>query len=198
MLSLQVVRLQKTLFQANAFGKPFKGHIGSMNDEFLEILLSDQGKAISSNPRQMRWHALVIKWCLRVYIKSHSLYEDLRNSGGLKLPSWRTLSDYKNFNSTDLGWHIENLQNMKRQFDQMKPPLHAKLGVLVFDEVKINEGLVFDPKNWGLLGFTDLCEDEFAKANGQATTANGKDKLATHVLQFFFRCVFFKFDYPSS
>ena len=173
-------------------------HTGSMNDEFLEILLSDQGKAMSSNPRQMRWHPLVIKWCLRIYIKSHRLYEDLRNSGGLKLPSGRTLSDYKNFNSTDSGWHVENLQNMKRQFDQMKPPLHAKLGALVFDEVKINEGLVFDPQNWELVGFTDLCEDEFAKANGQATTANGKDKLATHVLQFFFRSVFFKFDYPCA
>ena len=77
-------------------------------------------------------------------------------------------------------------------------PLHAKLGVLVFDEVKINEGLVFEPKNWELVGFMDICEDEFAKANGQATTANGKDKLATHVLQFFFRSVFFKFDYPCA
>jgi hypothetical protein len=48
---------------------------------------------------------------------------------------------------------MENIQNMKKQFDKMKPPKHAKLGELVFDEVKIiNEGLVFDHKNWELVG----------------------------------------------
>ena len=72
-------------------------HTGNLNDEFLEILLRDQAKAISTEAKQMRWHPLVIKWCLRIYIKSHRLYEDLRNSGGLKLPSGRTLSDYKKF-----------------------------------------------------------------------------------------------------
>jgi hypothetical protein len=48
---------------------------------------------------------------------------------------------------------MENIQNMKKQFDKMKPPKHAKLGELVFDEVKIiNEGLVFDHKNRDLVG----------------------------------------------
>jgi hypothetical protein len=32
------------------------------------------------------------------------LYEDLRNSGGLKLPSGQLLSDYKNFDSPNSGW----------------------------------------------------------------------------------------------
>jgi hypothetical protein len=38
----------------------------------------------------------------------------------------------------------------------MKPQKHAKLGGLIFDEVKIKEGLVFVCKNWELIGFTDL------------------------------------------
>ena len=38
----------------------------------------------------------------------------------------------------------------------MKPPKHAKFGQLVFDEVKINKGLVIDLKNWELVGFTDI------------------------------------------
>ena len=91
-------------------------HTGNLNDEFLEILLRDQAKAISTEAKQMRWHPLVIKWCLRIYIKSHRLYEDLRNSGGLKLPSGRTLSDYKNFCSPETGWQTENLQIMMQQF----------------------------------------------------------------------------------
>ena len=164
-------------------------HTGSLNDEFLEILLSDQGKAMATNPKQMRWHPLVIRWCLRIYIKSHSLYEDILNSGGFKLPSGRTLSDYKNFNHSDSGWHVEIIEMMKKQFDKMKPPKHAKLGQLVFDEVKINEGLVFDPKNWELVGFTDINEDEIK--NGEKSATDRSEKLATHVLQFFFRSLFF-------
>ena len=42
---------------------------------------------------------------------------------------------------------------MKNQFDKMKPPKHAKLGVLFFDEVKI-KGLVFNSRFWEFIGFT--------------------------------------------
>ena len=142
----------------------------------------------------MRWHPLVIKWCLRIYIKSHGLYEDIRNSGGLKLPSGRLLSDYKNFCAPECGWKTANLQNMKAQFDKMKPPKHAKLGIMVFDEVKIKEGLVFDCKNWELIGFTDLQDAEIL--DGKPTKPT--DNLATHVLQIFFRSLFFNFDYPCA
>jgi hypothetical protein len=44
---------------------------------------------------------------------------------------------------------MENIQNMKKQFDKMKPLKQAKLGDLV---KVINEGLVFDHKNWELVG----------------------------------------------
>jgi hypothetical protein len=40
---------------------------------------------------------------------------------------------------------------IREEFDRMKPPKHASLGGLIFDEVKINEGLVFDHKNWELV-----------------------------------------------
>lgn len=137
-----------------------------------------------------------MKWCVRIYIKSHSLYEDFRNSGGLKLLSGRTLSDYKNFNHTNSGWHLETIQVMRKQFHKMKTLKHAKLGQLVFDKVTINEGLVFDQKNWELVGFTDINEDEMKK--GEKSNTYQSKKLATHVLQFFFRSLFFKFDYPCA
>jgi hypothetical protein len=171
-------------------------HTGRLNDDFLEVLLSDQAKASNTSSRQMRWNPLVIKWCLRIYIKSHGLYEDLRNSGGLKLPSGRLLSDYKNFDSPDSGWKTSHLQNMKTQFKKMKPPKHAKLGGLIFDEVKIKEGLVFDCKNWELIGFTDLQGDGISDEKTGAEKPT--DNLATHVLQIFFRSPFFKFDYPCA
>ena len=76
----------------------------------------------------------------------------------------------------------------------MKPPKHAKLGIMVFDEVKIKEGLVFDCKNWELTGFTDLQDIEILDGKPNKPT----DNLATHVLQIFFRSLFFNFDYPCA
>jgi hypothetical protein len=114
----------------------------------------------------------------------------MRSSAALKLLSGRTLSDYKNFNTPKSGWNSETIESMKMKFDKMKPPKHAKLGGLFFDEVKIKEGLVFDSSSWELIGFTDIHEE-----NG---TNNPLDKLATHVLQFFYRSLFFKFDFPCA
>ena len=77
----------------------------------------------------------------------------------------------------------------------MKPPKHANLGGLFFDEVKINEGLVFDHKNWELIGFTDLLDNSLTNNSPEM---HGSENLATHILQFFFRSTFFKFDYPCA
>lgn len=171
-------------------------HTGNMNDEFLEILLSDQAKALTTESRQMRWHPAVIRWCLRIYLRSHKLYDDLRNSGGLKLPSGRTLSDYNNFCSPQTGWKTENLRIMKEQFDKKNAPKHGKLGGLFFDEMKIKEGLVFDTKNWELVGFTDLLQNNVLDTVTDKSDAG--DNLASHVLQFFFRSTFFNFDFPCA
>ena len=78
-------------------------HTGGMQDQFFEVLLKDQAKALTTPSRQMRWHPLVIKWRLRVYSKSHALYDDIRDFGFLKLTSGTTLSDYKNFCSSSSG-----------------------------------------------------------------------------------------------
>ena len=168
-----------------------RDHTGFAKDELMEILLKDEAKALNTPAKQMRWHPLVIQWCLKTYCKSHSLYEGIRSSGALRLPSGRTLSDYKNFNPTQSGWQSETIKNMKDKFEKMKPPKHGKLGGLFFDEVKIKEGLVFDTSSWELIGFTDTLEKE---NHADEPTEN----LATHVLQFFYRSLFFKFDFPCA
>ena len=70
----------------------------------------------------------------------------------------------------------------------MTPNKSAKLGALIFDEVKVQEGLVFDPATWELIGFTDFGEDEH---NTSVTSAcKPEENIATHVLRFFFKGCF--------
>ena len=78
----------------------------------------------------------------------------------------------------------------------MTPNKSAKLGALIFDEVKVQEGLVFDPAVWELIGFTDFGEDEH---NTSVTSAcKPEENIATHVLRFFVKRLFSNFELPCA
>lgn len=44
--------------------------------------------------RQLRWHPMMVKWCLHLKMISSAAYHAMRSSGFIKLPSERTLRDY--------------------------------------------------------------------------------------------------------
>ena len=131
-----------------------------------------------------------------MYSKSHALYDDIRNSGFVKLPSGGTLSHYKNFCSSSSGWKTDSIMIMKEKLEKLTPNKSARLGALVVDKVKIQEGLVFDPPTWELIWFTDPGEDEH---NTSVTSAcKPEENIATHVLQFFFKTLFPNFEFPCA
>ena len=66
------------------------------------------------------------------------------------------------------------MQNISLKFEQSDNPLECKVGMLIFDEMKIKEGLVWSAESNKLLDFTDI---EY-EGNG--------DKIATNILQVFF------------
>ena len=64
---------------------------------FRKLFWEQQMEALKSkDPRQRRWHPLIIKWCLNLKMMSSAAYDNLRTSGMLVLPSQRTLRDYAN------------------------------------------------------------------------------------------------------
>lgn len=73
-----------------------KQHTGQESDIFIKYLIQDQAKALVTPSKQMRWHPLVIKYCLANY-RSQSSYDQLSKSGFLKLPSGRLLQYYRQF-----------------------------------------------------------------------------------------------------
>ena len=63
----------------------------------------------------------------------------------------------------------------------------------------MKKGLVFDPSTFELVGFVDLDDDETdlpLVGQQKETDCNPQNKLATLVLQFYFKSLFGKFEFP--
>jgi hypothetical protein len=76
----------------------------------LKEVLLDQLKYVSiTDPRGMRWSQESIWLSLTMYCKSSSSYKTIRDMGLLGLPS-EEMRRYKNFASSDSGFHDEHIQ----------------------------------------------------------------------------------------
>ena len=72
-----------------------KVHEQNQEGSFRHLFWDEQIKALSkSDSRQIRWHPALIKWCLHLKFISSGAYHALRSSGGITLPSERTLRSY--------------------------------------------------------------------------------------------------------
>lgn len=76
-----------------------------------------------------------------------------------------------------------------------------KYVVLVFDEMKIREDLVFDKHSCELVGFVNLGEvnnilTEFERQCKGETDVVNDDAIATHMLTFMVRGIFTKLEFP--
>ena len=68
----------------------------------MKLFWEEQQKYLSSSKTGVRYHHMIIRYCLGLAAKSPSFYDDIRygdnnNTGFLMLPSRRRLRDYKNY-----------------------------------------------------------------------------------------------------
>ena len=68
---------------------------------------------------------------------SRSNYGQLSNLQSL--PSGRLLQYYRQFDKQESGWNYENINQMNQDFEKNSNSIQSKLGVLIFDEIKIKE-----------------------------------------------------------
>ena len=149
---------------------------------FMSLFWQEQKKLLSSSKTGVRYHPMLIRYCLSLAAKSPSCYEELRDSNILILPSQRTLRDYKNFIRPKRGFQdhvVEELQKLTNSYFDVQ-----RYVVLLFDEMKINSNLVFDKVTGELIGYVDLGDPEVNYA-----TLDKIDEIATHALVFFIRGV---------
>ena len=109
---------------------------------------------------------MIIKYCLAVAANSPSAYEMLRlndqkSSGILRLPSQRTLRDYRNYIRPMRGFNpevVHELQQKVANFTDIE-----RFIVLLFDEMKVQEDLFWDKTTGKQIllfqGYKQLCLD---------------------------------------
>lgn len=161
---------------------------GSQITPFMNLFWQQQKKLFSRSATGVRYHPMIIRFCLSLASKSPSCYEELRNSGVLVLPSQRRLRDYRNVIKPKRGFQKEVIDELiieaNNYFDVQR------YVVLLFDEMKVLANLVFDKTTGELVGFTDLGDPEVNFA-----VLEKLDMVATHALVFLVRgmCTELKF-----
>ena len=126
---------------------------------FQRIFWDQQVEALKlRNPRQVRWHPMIIKWCLSIKLRSSSTYNALRSSNVITLPSERALRDYTHFIKPHTGFSYEVDQQLQREAKLDSIPDFKRHVCLVFDEVKVKEDLVYEKHSGELIGFVNIGE----------------------------------------
>ena len=71
-------------------------NVGKDISPFMQLFWQEQKKSLSVTANGIRYHPMIIRFCLSIAAKSPSAYDELRSSNILTLPSRRTLRDYRN------------------------------------------------------------------------------------------------------
>ena len=143
-------------------------------------LFQEQQKSSQSKVSGDRYHPMIIRFCLLIASKSASAYNKLRSSNVLTLPSLRTLRDYKNVIRPTTGFNIEVYKELCKTTETLKS--FQRFAVLSFDEMKIQQNLVFDKHAGELIGYVDLGD-----LGKNFSTFDNEDDLATHVMVYYVR-----------
>ena len=113
-------------------------------------------EAAKKHRNGMRWHPLMIRWCLYLRHLSSKAYDTLRESGCIHLPSQRTLRDYSHCVDSGTGFSNEVDQNLLAAAKLESSPDYHRLVVLLMDEIYVKESLVYNKHTGKMIGFTDL------------------------------------------
>ena len=177
-----------------------RGKLSTTEESFSSVFWQQQFKAASLNgPKGMRWHPAIIRWCLYLHHKSSRCYSTLRISGVLRLPSERTLRDYRHFAPSTAGFSKALDKQLQDAISEQVPQHLAKYVTLVLDEMFIKEGLFFDKHSGALVGYSDIGEVNNLLADYEREyKASGRTPkpLAKRMLVFMVRGLFTTLTFP--
>ena len=170
-------------------------HKAYSENSFARLLWDSQLKAATvKDHRQVRWHPLLIKWCLNLKLLSSSAYSAMRTSGFLTLPSERTLQDYVHHFKDKPGFQKEVHELLLQEMKLETNPEKRRYVCLILDEMKIKEGLVYNKYSGEMIGFMNLGDVN----NELLKLKRGEElpQIADHILVIMVRGIFVKLEFP--
>ena len=138
--------------------------------------------------RGMRWHPLIIRWCLTIYDTSAATYKQLANRkiNFLRLPHVNTLNKYSNFTKSKTGFNPDILKELVLDAGLEKIPDYKKNVAVCYDEMKIKSNLVYSRTSGKMIGFTEMALLKFKTFQEKLEKEQSPDKLdrelASHVM----------------
>ena len=155
---------------------------------FMTLFWQQQKKLFSRSRNGVRYHPMLIRFCLSLAAKSPSCYEELRQSNVLVLPSQRRLKDYRNWIRPKPGFQEKVICTLIKETEKYFGV--QRYVVLLMDEMKVMANLVFDKITGELIGYVDLGDPDTNYA-----TLDKADDIASHALVFLIRgiCTELKF-----
>ena len=168
-------------------------------DSTFQCLFWDQQRQASriSDVRQMRWHPVMIRWCLNLKLLSTSAYRALQTSGFVKLPSEQTLQDYMHYVKARMGFQEDVEAELVKEVGLDDLPGWKQHVVLLIDEMKVKEGIVYDKHNAHVTGFVGDVNNQLAEFETQChQNDSGMNRpVATHILALMVRGIFMKLEF---
>ena len=125
------------------------------DNSFARLFWSQQLKAAQQkSSKSMRWHPVMVRWCIYLRHISGKGYNLLRDSGCISLPSQRTLRDYTYYNKACTGFSAGTDEELVRLLQGCEE--WQKIVLLLLDEMYIKEDIVYNKHTGRIVGFTDL------------------------------------------
>ena len=186
-------------------------------NSFQRVFWQQQVEAARcSDARGMRWHPLMIRWCIYLRHRSQGAYETLRESKCISLPSQRTLRDYTHHTKAKHGFSTDVDSQLCHAAGLEKSEELDKHVLLLLDEMHIKEDLVFDKhsgnnnyvaflhyNNYKILGeligfinLGDIKEHLQVLENTLTETSVPRELLANSMVTFMVRGLFTHLEFP--
>ncbi len=193
-----VITSKTNVTQQEAFKKIWENDVRGRHSKDIADFKKDQARN-RNGARSNKWSAVTYRVGLAVYCRSPAAYRALSSFSLLKLPSCSSVKGKcKNYNEQP-GINHAYLWEQKNRYEVIKDEsarygqkVPVAEGVLIFDEVKVVEKIMWNSKNHGFQGLA-MDDNELMHIND--IVAEDREPEATkYVLQFLWRDLSHKFD----
>ena len=167
---------------------------------FQRIFWQQQVLAASKkDARGMRWHPLMIKWCIYLRAQSQGAYETLRQSKCIRMPSQRTLRDYTHHLKSEPGFSAGVDAQLLSATNINSCEERDKHVLLLLDEMYVKQDLVYDKNTGELIGFMNLGDINnhlLALEQSMSLPDESTEVLARTMMVFMVKGLFSRLEFP--